>query len=217
MKTDQQLKSDVIAELAFDPAIDETPIGVSVADGTVTLTGHPSSLAEKEAIESAVRRVAGVKAIVVDMLVRLPSASERPDEALATAVSNALRWTLTVPAGSVRPTVEHGWVTLDGEVVWDFQRRAALRAVRDLVGVAGVVDRIRVKPQAAAADVREKIVEALRRHANRDAKRVDIAVDGAKVTLRGTVESIAEAAAMEQAAFSAPGVAAVVNELEVES
>jgi osmotically-inducible protein OsmY len=216
MKTDVQLKSDVLAELNWDPAVKATDIGVIVKDGVVTLTGHPARYAEKYAVERAAQRVKGVKALAIEMTVRLAAAHERSDADIALAAERALEWNVLVPDDKIRPIVEKGWVTLHGEVAWDYQRRAAEKAVRNLLGVVGVSNLVKVKPQVTPADVEKSIHAALERQADREARRVEIAVDGSQVTLHGKVHSWAERAAVQGAAWSAPGVSTVVNNLVVE-
>ncbi|MDM0078609.1 BON domain-containing protein [Variovorax sp. J2P1-59] len=219
MKSDAMLRSDIVAELNFDPAVtvNATDIGVIVKDGVVTLSGHPTSHAEKHAIERAVQRVKGVKALAVEMSVRIPAGGERTDADIAAAAENALEWNVLVPDDAVHPMVEDGWVTLNGRVEWDYQRRAAEVAVRNLLGVKGVTDLVEVKARFTPADVERKITEALQRQADRDARHIQVLVNGGQVTLRGTVKSWAERRAAQGAAWSAPGVANVVNNLLVEA
>lgn len=217
MRSDAQLRSDIVAELSWDPAITATDVGVIVKDGVVTLTGHPSSHAEKYAIERAARRVKGVKALAIEMPVQLASDYTRTDADIAMAVERAIEWNVLVPDDKIHPMVENGWVTLNGEVEWDYQRRAAEFAVRDLLGVTGVSNRVVVKPKFTAADVEKKIREALERQADREAERIKIEVNGAHVTLSGKVHTWAERKAAQGAAWSAPGVANVINNLLVEA
>jgi len=217
MRSDAQLRSDIVAELSWDPAITATNVGVIVKDGVVTLTGHPSSYAEKYAIERAAQRVKGVKALAIEMPVKLASDYERTDADIAMAVERAIEWNVLVPDDKIHPMVENGWVTLNGEVEWDYQRRAAESAVRDLLGVTGVTNRVIVKPKFTAADVEKKIQEALERQADREAQQIKIEVNGAHVTLSGKVHSWAERKAAQGAAWSAPGVANVINNLLVEA
>ncbi|MBU1361538.1 MAG: BON domain-containing protein [Gammaproteobacteria bacterium] len=216
MTTDTQLKNDILAELDWDPAVRSTDVGVIVKDGVVTLTGHPASYAEKYAIERAAERVMGVRAIAVEMTVRLPAMHERTDADIAMAVERALEWNVLVPQGKVHPVVEGGWVTLRGEVEWEYQRRAAGAAVRDLLGVKGVSNTIGVKPRVAPSDVERKIRDALERQADRDARQIQVSVAGDYVTLSGKVRSWAELDSAEGAAWSAPGVACVINRMSVE-
>ncbi|AVQ85673.1 MULTISPECIES: BON domain-containing protein [unclassified Variovorax] len=217
MKTDTQLRDDVQAELSWDPAFKASDIGVIVKDGVVTLTGHLSSHAEKYAAERAVQRVHGVKAVAVEMTVKLPFGNERTDADIAMAAERALEWNVLVPDGKIRPMVEKGWLTLQGEVEWGYQRSAAEGAVRDLMGVTGVSNLVKVKPKLSPADVEKKIHDALSRQADREARRLSISVDGSQVTLRGVVHSWAERDAVQGAAWATPGVSVVVNDLLVDA
>lgn len=217
MKTDTQLRDDVQAELSWDPAFKASDIGVIVKDGVVTLTGHLSSHAEKYAAERAVQRVHGVKAVAVEMTVKLPFGNERTDADIAMAAERALEWNVLVPDGRIRPMVEKGWLTLQGEVEWGYQRSAAEGAVRDLMGVTGVSNLVKVKPKLSPADVEKKIHDALSRQADREAPRLSISVDGSQVTLRGVVHSWAERDAVQGAAWATPGVSVVVNDLLVDA
>jgi osmotically-inducible protein OsmY len=217
MKSDALLRSDIVAELNFDPAIslNATDIGVIVKDGVVTLSGHPTSHAEKHAIERAVQRVGGVKALAVELSVKLPAGSERSDADIAAAAENVLEWNASLRDNAVHPMVEGGWITLNGQVDWHYQRRAAELAVRDLLGVRGVSNLITVKACVAPADIERYIGQALQRQADRETARIHVQVDGAEVTLQGTVRSLAERRAAQGAAWSAPGVVRVVNNLVV--
>ena len=215
MKTDAQLREDIQSELAWDPSFDAANVGVIVKDGVVTLTGHLASFAEKYAVERAVQRVHGVKAVAVEITVKLPFDNERTDADIAAAAERALEWHVLVPDNKVRPMVEKGWLTLNGEVDWDYQRHAAESAVRNLLGVRGVSNLVKVTPKVRPADVEKKIHDALARQAEREAKHVAVAVNGSQVTLRGKVHSWAERKAVQGAAWAAPGVAVVVNDLTV--
>lgn len=216
MKTDSELKSDVLAELIWDPLVPDTRVGVAVHDGVVSLTGHLDTYAEKVAIKRAVERVSGVKAIVLELEVT-PSGHHQPnDTEIAAAIEHALRWNTAVPQEQIQVTVEKGQVTLRGELEWNFQRRAAEQTIRHLSGVVGIVDNIRLKARAAPMDLPTRIQQALTRQAVREARRIDIAVDGSVVTLRGHVHSWAERNAAEGAAWSAPGISAVNNQLIIE-
>lgn len=216
MKSDAQLRSDILAELNWDPAINATDIGVIVKDGVVTLTGHLDSYAHKRAAERAAQRVKGVKALATELAVKLGAGYERTDADIALAAEHALEWNVLVPEDRIRAMAEKGWITLSGEVDWEYQRATAEKAVRDLLGVTGVSNLIRVKPKFDAADVANKIRDALARQADREARKIEIVVNGAEVTLRGKVHSWAERTAAQGAAWSAPGVATVVNNLVVE-
>ncbi|SFQ60154.1 Osmotically-inducible protein OsmY, contains BON domain [Variovorax sp. OK605] len=216
MKSDTQLRDDIQAELNWDPAFKASDVGVIVKDGVVTLTGHLASHAEKYAVERAVQRVHGVKATAVELKVKLAFDNERTDADIALAVERALEWNVLVPNGKIQPQVESGWVTLQGDVEWGYQRSAAERAVRDLMGVTGVSNLVKVKPKLSAADVEKKIRGALSRQVDREVNQFAIAVEGSQVTLRGTVHSWTERDAVQGAAWGTPGVSVVVNELLVD-
>ncbi len=217
MKTDAQLKKDVTAELEWDPSINASHVGVATDNGVVTLTGHLSTFAEKYAIERAVQRVQGVKAIAVELDVKLEPGHKRSDSEIATAVESGLLWHALVPAERLQVKVEKGWVTLKGEVDWEYQRQSAEKAVRNLTGVVGVSNSITLKPSVTPARVADRIREAMARHAEREAKHIEVMVSGSAVTLRGAVDSWAERNAAFGAAWSAPGVLSVVNEIKVQA
>ena len=162
-KTDQVLKADVIAELAWDPAVKETAIGVAVKDGVVTLTGHLDTYAEKEAVTRAVRRVAGVKAIAVEIDVKLSPEHRRSDTDIAASAELALKWNTSIPLDSIKVTVDHGWVTLQGELEWNFQRHAAEKAIRPLMGVVGISNELKLRAKALVADISQRIEDSLNR------------------------------------------------------
>lgn len=213
MKTDRQLKEDVQAELDWDPAIDARLLAVSVQDGIVTVAGVVETFAAKDAVLCAVRRVAGVLAVALELEVKLAIPHRRGDSELAASAEQALRWNTLIPADAIRLTVERGCVTLQGEVPWDFQRRAAERAVSALIGVAEVRNEITLPTSREVADVAQRIKDALARQATREAAHIRVAVDGATVTLSGLVNSWHDRETAEAAAWSAPGVGRVVNEL----
>lgn len=216
MKTDADLKRDIEGELAWDPAVRATTIGVAVKDGVVTLTGHIETHAEKHAAEKALRRVAGVKAIALELDVRLSPEHRRSDTDIAVAAEQSLKWNTLVP-DQVRLTVDKGWVTLRGEVEWDFQRRSAEKAVRSLTGVVGISNEITLKASAVKpANLQSRIADALKRQVERELKNIDIRIEGSTVTLRGRVNSWHERDAVGGAAWSAPGVLVVLNELRIE-
>ena len=214
MKSDSALRRDVERELEWEPSIDERRIGVSAIDGVVTLTGEVSTYAEKWKAERTVERVAGVRGVVNELKVQL--AGEYSDTDIAKAAVAALRSDVTVPADRVKVKVDKGWVTLTGDVYGDFQRRAAERAVRNLPGVRGVSNLIAIEARAEPHDVKQKIEETLQRAAALDAKNIDVIVTGGEVTLRGTVRSFLERYEAEKAAWAAPGVTMVHNEITVD-
>jgi osmotically-inducible protein OsmY len=214
-RSDVSIQEDVLEELKWDSRVQPNEIGVSVKDGIVTLTGWVDSYLKKMAAEQAAHRVQGVKAVANDIEVRLPSSSERTDADLAAAVLNALRWDAFIPAGKIDVTVSKGWVTLKGEVDYQFERQDAERAVERLSGVKGVSNLITVKPRLSPTDLKQKIEKALVRNAETDASHITIEVQGSKVILRGTVHAYAEKKAAEDTAWSAPGVSEVDNRITV--
>ena len=216
MKTDIQLKADVTAELAWDPAIDAGSIGVIVKNGVVTLTGHLNGYAEKQAVEKAVRRVAGVRGIALELDVKLAPSHKRSDSEIAQAAVWALTWHSVVPEERVKAEVEDGWVTLSGEVDWPYQRSSAEQCIRWLTGVRGLTNLISTKPRTSEKGIASEISAALTRQAQREANRIAIEVDGSVVTLAGEVHSLAEHDAALGVASSTRGVSRVVDKLEIE-
>lgn len=217
MKTDSELKKDVLAELAWDPLVPEARIGVAVADGVVTLTGHLDSYAEKIAAKHAAERVIGVKALAIEIDVTPLGIHQRSDTEIAAAAEHALGWNTSIPQDRVKVTVEKGWVTLSGELDWNFQRRAVERLIRPLKGVVGISDNIRLKTAAAPVNLSSRIQDALVRQAVREARRIEVAMEGSVVTLKGHVHSWAERSAAEGASWAAPGVSRVNNQLTVQA
>lgn len=215
VKTDAQLRADVTDELAWDPAVDARNVGVTVDEGVVTLTGHLGSFAEKHAVERAVRRVAGVRGIAMEVDVTLPASHQRSDSEIALAAAAALRLNSLVPENKVQVEVENGWVTLTGEVDWGYQFASAEQSIRPLPGVRGLYNRITIKPRVDVSDIGTQITAALARQAAREARHIDIKVEGGVVTLSGKVHSMAEHDAAVGVAFSTKGVSHVVDHLQV--
>ncbi|HCU11210.1 MAG TPA: ornithine aminotransferase [Gemmatimonadetes bacterium] len=216
MKTDLQLQRDVLDELKFEPSIREAEIGIAAKGGVVTLTGFVDSYAQKFSAERTAERVGGVKAVADEIKVKLPGAHQRSDTDIAHAAVNALRWDVQVPDDRIKATIEDGWIALEGDVEWQYQKWAAEGAVRNLTGVKGVTNLIAVKPKKASSyEVGQKIKDSMRRHAERDADRITIEAKDGRVTLRGSVSSFAERKDAEHAAWQAQGVTSVDDQIAV--
>ena len=216
MRTDTDIQKDVIAELKWEPGLRNDDIAVGVRDGVVTLAGYVDSYADRWRAERAASRVKGVRAVVNDIEVKLPSGSQRTDPEIARAAVEALEWNILVPHDRIKVKVDRGWVTLEGDVDYYYQAEEAERTVRQLTGVRGVTNLITVRTQPTPDDVKKRIREALERGAEFDAERITVEVQGHKVILKGTVRSYAELRDAERAARNAPGVTEVENRLTVD-
>ena len=215
MKSDATLKQDLLAELKWAPAVNAEHIGVEVIDGIVTLAGNVGSFAEKWPAEEAAQRVAGVKALAVELDVILPGSSKRSDADIARSAENTLEWLILLNKDSVKVMVEDGWITLSGEVDWEYQKQIATGAVRYLMGVRGVSDQIAIKSKRSVSTVKSDIEAALKRHAMGDAQNITVAINDGDVTLTGAVHSRWERELASQSAWSAPGVRNVIDNITV--
>lgn len=216
MKTDAQIQKDVMDELKWQPSVKATKIGVSVENGIVTLSGDVDSYAEKKDAERAAFRVEGVKGVAEDLVVELPFGNKKDDADLAKAAVNALHWDSMVPDERIKVKAENGWLTAEGKVDWQFQRSAVRNVLSNLTGVKGITNLVAVNPTIQPDNVKKQISAAFGRNASIDANNIRIDSIDDKVVLKGTVRSYAEKLDAQRAAWNAPGVSRVENQLEVE-
>lgn len=214
--SDRFIRQDVMDELEFEPSVNATHIGVAVENGVVTLSGHVGSYFEKLAAEKAVRRVKGVRAIAQEIEIRHAFDKKTADDEIANRALKILHWGTMVPDDKIQVEVSDGWVTLSGEVDWQYQKAAAEDSVRLLSGISGVFNNITIRPHLQPADVKRKIEGALKRSAELDAQsiRVNVSDDG-KISLHGTVHDWHARDTARKAAWSAPGVIAVDDQLAI--
>lgn len=212
---DLVLRQDILDELSYDPAVEAAHIGVAVDRGVVTLTGHVATYAEKLAAEAAVRRVAGVRALAEELEVRLPNHKRTADDEIAGRAAGILSWDSLLPKDRIHVTVRDGWLTLDGEVDWQFQKTAARDLISRLSGLVGVTNNITIRNQPAPPEIRQRIEEAFRRNAAIDAEGIRIAVQGGKVTLEGNVHDWSERTAAENAVWGISGVTRLESNLRI--
>ncbi|MEO8064070.1 MAG: BON domain-containing protein [Pseudomonadota bacterium] len=215
MKADSQVQQDVMAELKWEPAVHAAQIGVEVKDGVVTLTGEVSNYYEKLSAERAAQRVSGVKALAVEIKVRLGEFGKRRDADIAQSAKNVLSWNSSMPTDAVKVMVEDGWLTLSGDVEWQFQKLDAADSVRHLLGVIGVSNQINIKPALSATVVKSDIEAALKRSATLDAETIMVAVNGSDVTLSGNVHSWAERDLATNSAWNSSGVRKVIDNMHL--
>jgi osmotically-inducible protein OsmY len=219
MKTNEELQKDVMEEIRWDPLLSEVAshIGVMAHEGVVTLSGRVNNYNQKISAEQAAQRVAGVKVVAEDIEVVVPRNQQLSDTDIAIAVSNALKWNSAVNEDLIEIKVENGWVVLDGFAEWDYQKKAAENAVKDIAGVTKVINRISLKPVVNPKDVKSRIQAAFKRSAAIDSENISIEALGTKVILRGVVRSWSEKKEAERAAWSAPGVTQVENEISIDT
>ena len=215
-KTNTQIQKDVYDELKWDPRINEAEIGVSVLEGVVTLSGFVPLYAEKIAAQEAASRVAGVTAVVDDIKVKVMSAFKKDDQDIAKAAMNALEWHVWIPHKNIKLIVDDGWITLTGEVEWDYQRKAVESAIRYLSGVKGVINNITLKPTLNVKDIKDKIEKSILRMAQEDIAKINVIATDSEVRLSGSVSSWAEKSNAESAAWSVAGVVKVKNEIRIQ-
>jgi osmotically-inducible protein OsmY len=213
--SDLEIRRDILDELEFDPSVDAANIGVSVENGVVTLSGHVKSYAEKMAAEAIAQRVKGVRAIAEEIDVRWPEQKKHADDEIAARALDIIAWDTALPDGAIDIKVQRGWVTLSGEVRWHFQRMAAENVVKKLGGVLGVTNYLTIRQLVGMSDIKDRIEQALRRNAEIEADGITVRVSDSKVILEGDVHAWNERQAVEQAAWSVPGVAVVENHLHV--
>jgi osmotically-inducible protein OsmY len=211
-KDDSQIQQDIMTELRWDPSIDSDQITVAVKDGIATLSGSLPHYFEKSSAEKAAQRVGGVRAVADEMTINLLGSYERSDADIAEAALSALKWNYQVPDG-VKVSVDRAWITLSGETQWDYERNAAEDAVTLLMGVRGVTNNISIKSSVQSSDIKTRIEDALKRSAESEGRKINVAVDGSEVTLTGNVHSFSEMEVAKLAAWGAKGVMTVENNL----
>jgi osmotically-inducible protein OsmY len=216
MKKDLEIQKNVVEELKCIPLINANEIGVIVKNGIVTLSGTTDSYPKKVAIEKAVKKVKGVKGIAEDIAVNLTNAYTKTDSEIAQAILSALEWQIADQADQVTILVEDGWVTVEGSVDWDFQRKSIKKIAENIIGVKGISNNIKIIQRPVSSDIKNKIVAAFIRNASIDASKIDIVTEGSKVILSGTVNTWAEYEEAERSAWSTPGVNVIENQLEFE-
>jgi osmotically-inducible protein OsmY len=215
MPNDNRLQQAVLDELSWEPSVTAAHIGVAANSGVVTLTGHVESFAQKHAAEAAVRRVKGVKAIAEEIEVRLSSATKRSDEEIAGAAIGRFEWDVSIPRDTIKVTVDKGWVTLTGEVDWNYQKDAASLDVRPLFGVVGIINQITIKPTVNTSNISDDIVHALHRSWFFDPKTISVSAHGGRIRLAGTVHTWHDRQLAAATAWSAPGATAVENDIAI--
>ncbi len=216
MKDNAKLQKNVQDAISWEPLLNAAEIGVTVKDGVVTLTGTVDNYAKKMQAEEAAKGVAGVKAVVEKIEIQFSNWGKTTDNEMATEVVNALNWNPKIPDDKVKVKVEDGWVTLEGELSWNYQRDAARNSVINLMGVKGVSNNIKIKSESQDAIEKKQIERALDRDWSINADNIKVSVSGTTVTLTGKVNSSHQKEEAERIVWKAPGVWSVKNELEVE-
>jgi osmotically-inducible protein OsmY len=214
MTMDKTLQTNVLAELGWEPSVTAAHIGVTAKDGIVTLTGHVQNYMEKYAAEKAAGRVKGVRAVAEEIEVRLPLHARKNDDEIAVAVVQRLDWNVSVPDETVKVTVEKGWVTLTGQVEWQYQKAAAEHDIRGMLGVVGISNNVTIKPRPNASDISADITDALHRSWY-DPKTIEVSANGGVVHLSGTVHNWYDRQMAGWTAWGAPGATAVDNDIRV--
>lgn len=217
MKTDLEIQRNVMDELKWEPFLNSSEIGVAVKNGVVTLTGTVDTFSKKQAAEKAAKRVTGVKAVAEEIEVKLFPSSTKSDTDLASTIVDSLKWHSAMKEERIKVKVEKGWVTLEGDVEWEFQKDAAKTTVENLMGVKGITNLINVKPAVTAKDIKQKISSALLRSATLDSEKIEVEIRGNKAIITGKVRSWAEKQEAENAAWNAHGITSVENKLTVEA
>ena len=212
---DQQLRQNILDELDFQPSIDPTNIGIVVEEGIVTLSGYLPSFVQKNDVVNTVRRIKGVHAVADEIEIRISGSKQSADDQIAKRAVDILDWDTQVPTDAIQVIVRDGWVTLSGQVEWQYERMAAEKAVRRLSGVRGLNNNITIKPRIQIPDIRKRIEDALKRHAEVEANAITVQVNGDVVTLKGKVHHWDERNAVHNAAWAAPGVRLVNDQLQV--
>lgn len=215
MRTDEQVRDDILAEIEWDPRIKSTEVGVTVKNGAVSLLGTVNTYAEKLAAEEAAKRVRGVRAIAEEIKVKLPSSDRATDEDIAERIAQILQWNTAIPGDNIKAEVRGGFVALSGEVDWHYQRETARNLIAGVRGVSAVSNLIKVKTRVQPSDVTREITRALHRNADVESSKINVDVAGGRVTLRGDVKAWYERKLVEDAVWAAPGVTEVVDNLRV--
>lgn len=213
-RVDADIKKDILAELKWDPEIDETDIGVTVKDGSAVLMGTVSSYFQKTAANLAAKRIRGVRSIADEIEVKLPYQMEGSDEDISQRISDLFEWNAQIPADDIKSVVRSGIVTISGDVDWQYQKNYIQKQVEDIKGVRSVINNINLRKKATASDIKNEIMRALYRHASVEASRVNVSIDGGTITLTGIVDNYFEKDLIKNAAWSAAGVTKVIDNLK---